>query len=348
MMRLALTALLVFLACSTLAPLSATATPNPRPVAFLSAAPLSCGGSSVTASTAAWSEVRVWRGYCHAALGLVGPTARAQSRPLHRRDARPVAAVVLGGVACSAGAGGGRGEMGGGGVEGEVVPAEGAGGELRGARVLPLPAFDRWMRDQGIEASGVAHASFSQGDGSKRRGVVALQPVKAGEPIVELPRDAALVLLHGEKCPPGEKGLEGFWASHPQWYVRIGLKLLLEREKGERSKMWGYIQLLPAQGEEGSLDFPVEWSPERLASLRYAAIERAVAHQQTRWEEIAREFAACAGGRFSEAELRWAFKVTDRSNFGTRQILSRYLRLPTPKLRVYMLPTPKIRVYMLF
>lgn len=174
-MRLALTALLVFLACSTLAPLSATATPNPRPVAFLSAAPLSCGGSSVTASTAAWSEVRVWRGYCHAALGLVGPTARAQSRPLHRRDARPVAAVVLGGVACSAGAGGGRGEMGGGGVEGEVVPAEGAGGELRGARVLPLPAFDRWMRDQ-VPSSisheiriSFEHCCYSRGGTRKRR-----------------------------------------------------------------------------------------------------------------------------------------------------------------------------------
>ena len=50
--------------------------------------------------------------------------------------------------------------------------------------------------------------------------------------------------------------------------MRLGLKLLLEREKGDSSKIWGYIQLLPAQGEEGSLDFPIEWSAERLASLR--------------------------------------------------------------------------------
>ena len=33
----------------------------------------------------------------------------------------------------------------------------------------------------------------------------------------------------------------------------------------------------------------------------------------------------------------WQLSRTHQFNFGTRQILSRYLRLPTPKIRVYML-----------
>jgi len=124
-LRLASPALLVFLACSSLTSFSATATPSPQPVAFLSAAPLSSSGASRTSGTAAGNARK---GCFHTALGIAKPMALTRARPLHRL-------VLAGGVACSAGGG-------------EGGSAGGEEGVLRGASVLPLPAFDQWMQDK--------------------------------------------------------------------------------------------------------------------------------------------------------------------------------------------------------
>jgi len=219
-------------------------------------------------------------------------------------------------------------------------------GEPGGVEILQIPEFDAWMRVQvssaglkarpedpipagmmacrtcssgilpslssaflfqGIKAPCLAHAIIPQPDGNTRRGVVALEDVAAGDTLVMLPRDSALCLLDGEPCPSGERWLEPFWADHPDWYVRLGIKLLLEREKGSSSRFAGYMALLPPQAPD-TLDFPVEWSPTRLADLRYTPLERSVARQQRRWTEMASALEA-GGGRFGEADLRWAFKV---------------------------------------
>jgi hypothetical protein len=64
-------------------------------------------------------------------------------------------------------------------------------------------------------------------------------------------------LLRGEKSPAAD--LTSFWDAHQQWYVRLGTKLLLERDKGASSAIRGYIDLLPSPQECGQ--FPVEWTP---------------------------------------------------------------------------------------
>jgi len=48
------------------------------------------------------------------------------------------------------------------------------------------------------------------------------------------------------------------------------------------------------------------------------------------------DYQLCAGSPFLREHPSHTVK-SEGFNFGTRQILSRYLRLPTPKIRVYML-----------
>ena len=78
--------------------------------------------------------------------------------------------------------------------------------------------------------------------------------------------------------------LAAFWAAHPQWYVRLGIKLLVERDKGPASAVSGYIDLLPKPDECGQ--FPVEWSDAEIAQLRYDKVESSIARQRDKWRII--------------------------------------------------------------
>ena len=111
------------------------------------------------------------------------------------------------------------------------MAAEGEGAALH---KLEMQKFDDWMRARSISAVDVAHATFAIG-GGQQRGVVAERDLVDGEAIIEVPRDSALCLLRGEKAPVAD--LAEFWDAHPQWYVRLGTKLLLEKDKGSASSI---------------------------------------------------------------------------------------------------------------
>ena len=175
------------------------------------------------------------------------------------------------------------------------------------AQRLELPEFDEWMQLRKIKAPHVKHAVFHCESGGTQRGVMAERDLAAGETIVEVPRDSALCLLCGEGAPAPD--LAAFWAKHPQWYVRLGTKLLLERDKGSASAVSGYLDLLP--GIDECAQFPVEWPTADVAQLRYDKAEASITRQREKWQEVVGDFRALCPQRatWSDVDLRWAWHM---------------------------------------
>ena len=168
---------------------------------------------------------------------------------------------------------------------------------------LNLDSFHAWMNERKIRAEHVSHAVFSV-KGSEQRGVVAEKTLAAGDTIAEVPRDSALCLLRGEK-PPSDDVAE-FWGAHPQWYVRLGTKLLLERDKGAASPIAGYVELLPDAYDE----FPSEWTDDEISKLQCEKVESSIQRQRAKWKKIQEDFRVmCPQSAWSDADLRWAWHM---------------------------------------
>jgi len=175
------------------------------------------------------------------------------------------------------------------------------------ARPMDMPGFDAWTQERSIQAQYVSHAMFEVGS-AEQRGVAADKDLAEGETIVQVPRDSAVSLLRAEKSPSAD--LAAFWDAHPQWYVRLGSKLLLERELGRSSSVSGYIDLLPKPDE--CTQFPVEWTDDEVAMLRYEKVEAAVAKQRLKWQEILADFRRLCPQRsaWTDCQLRWSWHMS--------------------------------------
>ena len=179
-------------------------------------------------------------------------------------------------------------------------------GKDASARRLEIPAFDSWMKTRKVIANDISHAIFSDG-GTEYRGVIAGKNLAEGDTIAVVPRDSALCLLRDESAPTAD--LSEFWDAHPQWYVRLGTKLLLERDQGSSSAVSGYIALLPTPDQRKQ--FPVEWPTEQVSQLRYEKVEDSISRQRTKWLEIIADFRSLCPQRvsWSDADLRWAWHM---------------------------------------
>lgn len=137
-----------------------------------------------------------------------------------------------------------------------------------------------WAAAAGIKSPRVAQAQFGE-----LRGAQALEDLPPNEPIITVPRSAALVVTPQQKRPYDFVDA-AFWKGAP-WYIKMSVLLLGERQRGEESRVWGYIQQLP-----DSIDTPVRWKEADLAQLQYRPAIEQIQRQQQRWERQFQELKA--------------------------------------------------------
>ena len=104
-----------------------------------------------------------------------------------------------------------------------------------------ITEFEGSMKSKGANFPKLRHAYFNP---TERRGLVAIEEIRQQETIITIPKNLAICLSPRERCP--EPALRTFWDAHSVWYVRLGMKLLLERDKGPASPTASYIAFLPA------------------------------------------------------------------------------------------------------
>lgn len=68
-----------------------------------------------------------------------------------------------------------------------------------------------------------------------------------------------------------------------QWYVRLALKLLWERQLGSASAVEGYVNVLPAQG---SFDTLIHWTDQELDMLNYSSCAASAKRQRAAWDKL--------------------------------------------------------------
>eukprot|EP00960_Hanusia_phi_P070444 767311-Hanusia_phi.AAC.1 len=170
---------------------------------------------------------------------------------------------------------------------------------------VQMDQVELWMLDKKIQADGLEHVVLPKRYGDVR-GVVAKRDLLPEETVIRLPRSAVLCVKGNEACP--DPSLADFWDRYDKWYVRLGLKLLLEKRKGSKSAIWGYIRLLPDVDEVKN--FPCEWDEELVEQLRCPSVITSVKKQQQVWREMVQEFPKlCPACDFSAEELRWSWHM---------------------------------------
>ncbi|EKX52734.1 hypothetical protein GUITHDRAFT_101885 [Guillardia theta CCMP2712] len=178
-------------------------------------------------------------------------------------------------------------------------------GEVKRRGMEQMDQVELWMIEKKVRAADLEHAFIPRKHGDVR-GIVAKKEMQLDETMVRLPRDAVLCVKGNEPCPD-DKLLE-FWNRYDKWYVRLGLKLLMEQRKGSKSAIWGYIRLLPEVDQVQN--FPCEWDEELLDELKCESIIASVKKQKKVWAEMVQEFPKlCPGSDFSAQELRWSWHM---------------------------------------
>ena len=182
------------------------------------------------------------------------------------------------------------------------------------ARPSPSPdaaPYQAWAKAAGIVFDKVTQAVFPPSD---IRGMMALDTIVPGEFFVTLPRQAALVVDPLEKCPIPEFVDPKYYKSCV-WYVKMGLLMLAERQRGAESRVRGYIDQLPE-----SIDTPVRWSASELDELQSETLKAAVERQQVEWKRLYDELQRDGGvptSRVAYDDFVWALEnVRSRSFSG--------------------------------
>ncbi|CAM9522260.1 unnamed protein product, partial [Discosporangium mesarthrocarpum] len=178
--------------------------------------------------------------------------------------------------------------------------------------------FESWAWMMGISAPKLRHAVFSDPVQGNLRGLQTREATAASETLVTLPKDVAITLMAGEASPFKSWVSPEFWDGQP-WYVKLGLKLLWERQLGGASKVKGYVDLLPSPE---SFETLVHWSDEELAELMYAPCIGSAKRQRLKWDKIHQELVSkCPNGSgrvVSRDDLVWAMECVLSRAFGGR------------------------------
>jgi len=143
-------------------------------------------------------------------------------------------------------------------------------------------AFEKTWAQKNIISPNVQHDLFDWA-GGKVTGLVAQKGFQIGDDIIKLPVTEVIGVLTDsvdEKEIP--KGFESLW-SNVKGLNRLSIKLCTEYLMGENSYYYSYISSLP---EPESLDTPIHWSEDKLASFPYLAICTDVELRRQRWNNL--------------------------------------------------------------
>ena len=126
----------------------------------------------------------------------------------------------------------------------------------------PSAPFEEWAEGNLINAPKIAIT-----DVEELRGVIAIEPIAAGEELCVVPRTSCLDLaaVEGGQSPCADLVPTPLW-TRLRWFERLACWLLAERARGAASPVSGYIGYLPRP--ETFADSPLEWSAEEIAELR--------------------------------------------------------------------------------
>jgi len=166
----------------------------------------------------------------------------------------------------------------------------------------PLPA---WASAAGIAAPAVRVAVFGG-----VRGLQATADIAAGDTVVELPVEAALVVRPSAKrVVPDAACTPAYWKAAP-WFVRMALLVLNARDAAERGDEGvpaahrAYAADLPPSG---ALDTPVSWDEGDLAKLHHGPVIEDVRAQRAAWTAAFERYAAAhPSSPYTRADWDWA------------------------------------------
>jgi len=189
--------------------------------------------------------------------------------------------------------------------------------------------FEQWAREKArVMFQSVSHGYFLDSNRGKPalslaalqrcRGVKVNADVKAGEALIAVPIDAAIVATANGTLPEELSG----WLNAPYWKeaslpVRLALKLLHEKEKGEASEWAEYVAFLPPVG---SFPTPLHWSDDELQKLKLGRMIEMVKRQREGWrglheDLLQRGLKDASGGSLSWEDFAWALEIVSSRAF---------------------------------
>jgi hypothetical protein len=198
-----------------------------------------------------------------------------------------------------------------------VVPAlslqQGHHPSLNSARAL-----EAWGVGRGIQFAALKHAHI---DGL--RGIVCTRQIEAAEPLVVLPVTLMLSEQRAATSAPPDPLTAALWSQLP-WYVRLAVRLLIERFAGERSPWQAYVDFLPKPEE---ISTPLHWATDTVDLFYYqhlAAQVRAQRRLFRRYHSLLLRAAALKPGCALHEKLQDPANLT----WALECILSRAYQLP--------------------
>lgn len=142
--------------------------------------------------------------------------------------------------------------------------------------------FRDWASQRGVLYPKLELTVFENG----LRGMRALERLTAGEIAVQLPRESALVIEPTTRSPDGFP--DKVWKLQP-WFVKLAIRLMVERMVGNSSYFSGYTLCLPDKA-----DLPCLWPDEDIMLLRSPPLIEAIKSQKEEWDRATDELMKAA------------------------------------------------------
>eukprot|EP00667_Euglena_gracilis_P014861 EG_transcript_15427 len=163
----------------------------------------------------------------------------------------------------------------------------------------PLKRFGLWSLRSNIITNGIGIADF---DGM--RGVVAVQDISAGTVLASVPLDSLLMSPEGPEASPF-RSIPGGWWLEADASTRLAIKLVAESQKGSRSKLWGWVDVLPRKPFT-----PMFWTSAELEALQYPPIVAAIQQQRREWRTSFEQMRTlCPSMKITWKEFAWAMGI---------------------------------------
>jgi len=164
-----------------------------------------------------------------------------------------------------------------------------------------------WAEKEKIKWSG-----FKVDDVGGYRGAIATRSLKEEDVIVVSPRESTLLVQEHDECPFPPDFLDPqYWDEiHEYWNLRMALRLIYEKRRGEESKWYQYIQILPT-----NFDVPLLFSQDELKELQDPLFIHEVEIEQKYFEYERRRMADFMPLPPSKEELGWALACAGSRTF---------------------------------
>ena len=167
----------------------------------------------------------------------------------------------------------------------------------------------------------VAYFGDVDDDVMRHRGVRASRDLAAGDVLVELPREACLILMDDAELPFPDFCTNELWSvltERNKWAVKVALNLLHEttRADSDDAPFRPYLDQLPKE-----FDLLSEWSDAELKELQYDAVVRAAEGQRKEDEEAFALLAKHSPGTLELVDrdrLTWALNMVRSRVFSGR------------------------------